>query len=59
LLQGTLDLLVLKVPALGPLHGLGVSYRIEQITRGTFKVKPGSIFLLYTEWSGMAPIIMG
>ena len=44
LLQGTLDLLVLKALALGPLHGLGVSRRIEQITDGTFKVKPGSLF---------------
>lgn len=44
LLQGTLDLLVLKALALGPLHGLGVSRRIEQITRGTFRVKPGSLF---------------
>jgi len=44
LLQGTLDMLVLKALALGPLHGLGVSTRIEQITRGTFKVKPGSLF---------------
>src|SRR5215203_2453227 len=44
LLQGTLDLLVLKSLALGPLHGLGVSHRIEQITKGTFKVKPGSLF---------------
>lgn len=44
LLQGTLDLLVLKSLALGPLHGLGVSSRIEQITKGTFKVKPGSLF---------------
>lgn len=44
LLQGTLDLLVLKTLALGPLHGLGVSQRIEQITNGTFKVKPGSLF---------------
>ena len=44
LLQGTLDLLVLKSLALGPLHGLGVSTRIEQITKGTFKVKPGSLF---------------
>ena len=43
-LQGTLDLLVLKALALGPLHGLGVSQRIEQVTRGTFKVKPGSLF---------------
>jgi PadR family transcriptional regulator, regulatory protein PadR len=44
LLQGTLDLLVLKSLALGPLHGLGVSNRIEQITKGTCKVKPGSLF---------------
>ncbi|MDQ3803566.1 MAG: PadR family transcriptional regulator [Acidobacteriota bacterium] len=44
LLQGTLDLLVLKALALGPLHGLGVSQRIEQITTGTFQVKPGSLF---------------
>lgn len=44
LLQGTLDLLVLKALAGGPLHGLGVSRRIEQITKGTFQVKPGSLF---------------
>jgi transcriptional regulator len=44
LLQGTLDLLVLKALALGPLHGLGVSRRIEQLTGGTFQVKPGSLF---------------
>ncbi|MEW6732500.1 MAG: PadR family transcriptional regulator [Acidobacteriota bacterium] len=44
LLQGTLDLLVLKALVLGPLHGLGVSARIEQITKGTFQVKPGSLF---------------
>ncbi len=42
--QGTLDLLVLKALALGELHGLGVSRRIDQITRGTFNVKPGSLF---------------
>ena len=44
LLQGTLDLLILKALALGELHGLGVSRRIEQITGGTFVVKPGSLF---------------
>jgi PadR family transcriptional regulator, regulatory protein PadR len=44
LLQGTLDLLILKALALGELHGLGVSRRIEQITNGTFRVKPGSLF---------------
>lgn len=44
LLQGTLDLLILRVLALGDLHGLGISRRIEQITNGTFQVKPGSLF---------------
>lgn len=44
LLQGTLDLLILKALALGELHGLGVARRVEQITRGTFQVKPGSLF---------------
>ena len=44
LLQGTLDLLILKALAPGELHGLGVSRRIEQITQGTFLVKPGSLF---------------
>jgi PadR family transcriptional regulator, regulatory protein PadR len=44
LLQGTLDLLILKSLALGSLHGLGISRRIEQITHGTFVVKPGSLF---------------
>ncbi len=44
LLQGTLDLLILKALATGGLHGLGISHRIEQITNGTFRVKPGSLF---------------
>ena len=44
LLQGTLDMLVLKALSLQPLHGLGVSNRINQITNGTFDVKPGSLF---------------
>ncbi|HEX9562787.1 MAG TPA: PadR family transcriptional regulator [Gemmatimonadaceae bacterium] len=44
LLQGTLDLLILKALTLEELHGLGVSRRVEQITRGTFQVKPGSLF---------------
>ena len=44
LLQGTLDLLILKALALGEMHGLGISRRIEQITRGTFLPKPGSLF---------------
>ena len=44
LLQGTLDLLILKAIGDGELHGLGISRRIEQITQGTFQVKPGSLF---------------
>lgn len=44
LLPGTLDLLILKAVSLGPLHGLGISRRIEQLTVGTFQVKPGSLF---------------
>jgi transcriptional regulator len=44
LLPGTLDLLILKALSLGPRHGLGISGRIEQLTRGTFRVKPGSLF---------------
>src|SRR6201995_1026202 len=44
LLQGTLDLLILKAVGDGEMHGLGISQRIEQITQGTFQVKPGSLF---------------
>ena len=44
LLQGTLDMLILKVLALAPLHGVGIADRIEQVTQGTFKVGPGSLF---------------
>jgi transcriptional regulator len=44
LLQGTLDLLILKTLALGDYHGLGISRRLQQITGDTFEVKPGSLF---------------
>lgn len=44
LLQGTLDLLILKALGASELHGLGVSRRIAQITGGAFEVKPGSLF---------------
>lgn len=44
LLQGTLDLLILKALSLGEMHGLGISRRLEQVTRGAFQVKPGSLF---------------
>ena len=42
--QGTLDLLILKTLSLDPMHGLGISRRLEQITRGLFQVNPGSFF---------------
>ncbi len=44
LLQGTLDLLILKSLRSGELHGLGISRRIAQISGNTFDVKPGSLF---------------
>ena len=44
LLQGTLDLLILQSLALEPLHGMGISRRIAQITNETFAVKAGSLF---------------
>lgn len=44
LLQGTLDLLILRALVVGQMHGLAVSRRIEQMTKGTFQVKPGSLF---------------
>ncbi len=43
-MKGTLPLLVLKTLALEPRHGVGVADRIQQITRGTFQVSPGSLF---------------
>jgi PadR family transcriptional regulator, regulatory protein PadR len=44
LLQGTLDLLILRTLELRPLHGVGIADRIEQVTRGVFVVGPGSLF---------------
>jgi transcriptional regulator len=44
ILQGTLEMLVLRTLDLGPMHGLGISDRIKQITQGVFMVKPGSLF---------------
>lgn len=44
LLQGTLDVLILKALALQELHGMGVSRRISQMTNGAFEVKAGSLF---------------
>lgn len=42
-IQGTLDLLILKTLSLQPLHGFGIARRIEQISRGVFRINPGSL----------------
>lgn len=44
ILQGTLDLLILRTLEHGPLHGVGIADRIEQVTRGVFLIGPGSLF---------------
>src|SRR2546425_9817571 len=44
LVQGTLDMLILKTLALEPMHGYGIGTRIEQISKGVFKVNAGSLF---------------
>jgi PadR family transcriptional regulator, regulatory protein PadR len=44
LVQGTLDMLILKTLALEPMHGWGIAQRIEQISQGVFQVNPGSLF---------------
>jgi len=44
ILQGTLDLLILRNLELRPMHGVGIADRIEQVTKGTFVVGPGSLF---------------
>jgi transcriptional regulator len=60
LVQGTLDMLILKTLALEPMHGWGLGIRLEQISQGVFQVNPGSLFpafrrlerdgLVATEW---------
>ena len=43
--QGTLDLLILQTLSLQPLHGYGIARRVEQVSRGVFKVNPGSLLV--------------
>ena len=45
LIHGTLDMLILKTLALEPMHGYGISVRIEQMSRGVFRLNAGSLFL--------------
>ncbi len=47
LIQGTLDMLVLKALSLEPMHGFGIARRIEQVSRGVFKVNPGSLLTAF------------
>jgi PadR family transcriptional regulator PadR len=47
MIQGTLDMLILKTLSLEPMHGFGISRRIEQISRGVFKVNPGSLLTAF------------
>ena len=42
--QGTLDLMVLKTLALEPNHGYGIVQRLDQVTKGTFQINPGTVF---------------
>jgi transcriptional regulator len=46
-IQGTLDLLILKTLSLEPMHGFGIARRIEQISRGVFKINPGSLLTAF------------
>jgi transcriptional regulator len=46
-IQGTLDMLILKALSLEPMHGFGVTKRIEQISQGVFRVNPGSLLLAF------------
>lgn len=45
LVQGTLDMLILKMLALGPMHGYGIAVRLEQMSQGVFRLNAGSLFV--------------
>jgi transcriptional regulator len=47
LIQGTLDMLILKTLSLEPMHGFGIARRIEQVSRNVFKVNPGSLLTAF------------
>ncbi len=46
-IQGTLDMLILKTLSLEPMHGFGIARRIEQVSKGVFKVNPGSLLTAF------------
>lgn len=45
--QGTLNMLILKTLSLEPMHGFGIARQIEQVSRGVFKVNPGSLLTAF------------
>jgi PadR family transcriptional regulator, regulatory protein PadR len=47
LVQGTLDMLILKTLALEPMHGYGIAGRLEQMSKGTFRINAGSLFVAF------------
>jgi PadR family transcriptional regulator, regulatory protein PadR len=47
MVQGTLDMLILKTLALEPMHGYGITGRIEQMSKGVFRVNPGSLLVAF------------
>jgi PadR family transcriptional regulator PadR len=47
LIQGTLDMLILKTLALEPMHGYGIAVRLEQMGKGVFRLNAGSLFVAY------------
>jgi len=46
-IQGTLDMLILRSVSLEPMHGFGIARRIEQVSQGVFKVNPGSLLVAF------------
>ena len=58
-IQGTLDLLILKTLSLEPMHGFGIARRIEQISQGVFKVNPGSLLTASFSGSQLGPYASG
>src|SRR5215212_1053381 len=46
-IQGTLDMLILKTLSLEPMHGFGITKRIEQVSQGVFRVNPGSLLFAF------------
>jgi PadR family transcriptional regulator, regulatory protein PadR len=47
LIQGTLDMLILKMLALEPMHGYGIAVRLEQMSKGVFRLNAGSLFVAF------------